>query len=327
MLLPVSVILLTVCAGALALRYRDSAVGKNEPAKQAKTATPPNEISLTGKVEAQHIVPVGVPVNGDIESFGAEPGQDVYEGQLLARVSNQSLESARINAYEAERNAQLKVESIGSRIIAARLEASRARADASRSRDQFDRAQRLYQRQQVLHGAGATPRLAYEKAQREFESSEGEYRSLDELARQAEDRVAELTQELQGAKKILDDKSKELEDIAGNLAAGEVHSPVNGIVITRKGEVGKPISPEESKELFQIAVDPGQLRLVLDPEPTLRLRLHPGQPALVVAPELTSEGMTGAVKEIQGNRAIVEFTSSNPALRPGMTAQARIKLQ
>ena len=326
-LLSASVILLAVCAGALSLLRRDAAEKKNQAAKQAQAAPIPKEITLAGKLEAQHVIPVGAQVNGEIESFGAEPGQDVYEGQLLARISNRALEGARVNAYEAERNAQLKVESIQSKIIAARLEASRARAEASRSRDQFDRAQRIYQRQQVLHGAGATPQLTYEKAQREFESADGEYRSLDELARQAEDRVNGLTQELQAAKKTLDDKSKELEDVAGNLAAGEVHSPVTGIVIARNGEVGKQISPEEGKDLFQIAVDPGQLRLVLDPEPPVLKRIHAGQAALVIAADLTTEGMPGAVKEIQGNQAIVEFISSNSALRPGMTAQARINLE
>jgi hypothetical protein len=47
----------------------------------------------------------------------------------------------------------------------------------------------------------------------------------------------------------------------------------------------------------------------------------------VIAADLTMEGMPGSVKEIKGNQAIVEFTSSNPALKPGMTAQARINLE
>ena len=110
-LLSASVILLAVCAGALSLLRRDAEEKKNQSAKQTQAAPIPKETTLAGKVEAQHVVPVGVQVNGEIESFGAEPGQDVYEGQVLARISNQALEGARVNAYEAERNAQLKVES------------------------------------------------------------------------------------------------------------------------------------------------------------------------------------------------------------------------
>jgi hypothetical protein len=35
--------------------------------------------------------------------------------------------------------------------------------------------------------------------------------------------------------------------------------------------------------------------------------------------------MQGKVKALQGGLAVVEFTSPNPAVRPGMTAQVRIK--
>jgi multidrug efflux pump subunit AcrA (membrane-fusion protein) len=87
-------------------------------------------------------VPVGAAVAGTIDSFLVDVGQDVFEGQLLARISNQDLESARQEAARAAQNAQEKVNSVEGRIIAARLDASRTRADANRSRDQFERAEK-----------------------------------------------------------------------------------------------------------------------------------------------------------------------------------------
>jgi hypothetical protein len=36
--------------------------------------------------------------------------------------------------------------------------------------------------------------------------------------------------------------------------------------------------------------------------------------------------MLGAVKAIQGEQVIVAFTNPNPAVKPGMTAQVRIKV-
>jgi hypothetical protein len=35
--------------------------------------------------------------------------------------------------------------------------------------------------------------------------------------------------------------------------------------------------------------------------------------------------MPGTIKSIQGDQLLVEFTSPNPAVKPGMTAQVRIK--
>src|SRR5207237_10855597 len=118
---------------------------------------------LRGKDQALTEVRVGAS-SGTIDSFFVDLGQDVSEGQLLAHISNQGLESAREEAVRIQQNAQEKVNAIESRIVAARLEASRSRADANRSRDQFERADKAYQRQQPLHRERATPWLAYEKS-------------------------------------------------------------------------------------------------------------------------------------------------------------------
>src|ERR1700682_3127998 len=100
-------------------------------------------------------------VAGEIKSFEIDVGQEVVEGQLLARIASRGLETTRELAARAVDNAQSKIESMEGRILQARLEASRARAEANRSRDQYERAEKAAQRQQHLHGQGATPRLAH----------------------------------------------------------------------------------------------------------------------------------------------------------------------
>ena len=194
-LLSGTIILAAVAVGALSLMRR-------EPAQLAVPAVahpepPAGEISLQGTIQAQHVIPVGVAVAGEIESFEVDVGQDVIEGQVLARIASRGLETTRELAARAVDSAQSKIENLEGRILQARLEASRARAQANRSRDQYERAEKNAQRQRVLHGQGATPRLVYEKAQREFENAQKEFQGLDEVARQAEERVGTLTQEVQ----------------------------------------------------------------------------------------------------------------------------------
>src|SRR5690349_179118 len=125
-----TLILLGVAAGALSLLRRESAQKRVETANATSAEPPARELSLPGMVQAEHVVPVGAPVTGTIDAFMAQVGQEVFEGQLLARISNQGLESSRQEAARAVQNAQEKVNSIESRMIAARLEASRAGADA-----------------------------------------------------------------------------------------------------------------------------------------------------------------------------------------------------
>ena len=96
------------------------------------------------------------------------------------------------------------------------------------------------------------------------------------------------------------------------------------MVLARNGDVGLPVSQDKG-DFFQIGARLSELEVVLDPDPPTLARIKPGQPALVVLPELGGDGMSGVVKALQGNQAVVAFTSSNSAVKPGMTAQVRIK--
>ena len=324
-LISISVILVAVAAGALSrLHSQRQAIEAAPPSKPPAAATA-GEISLAGAIEAQQVTVVGAPVGGTVSEFLADVGREVHEGDLLARIGNEGLQTASEGAKQAMELAQSRVEKAGAAIISARLEATRARADAIRARSDYERTQRTYQRQKMLNSEGATPRLAYEKAQREFESTQTEFQSLEELAKLAENRVAELIKEQESAKLILHDKAAELENATANLAGAEVHSPVDGIVVERKGEVGKELGPQEQAELFRIAVNLAELQLRVSPDPAVLRQIKPGAPALIVVADLAGEGLTGTVKEVQGNQAIVTFTSPNPVLKPGMTAQVKIK--
>ena len=97
------------------------------------------------------------------------------------------------------------------------------------------------------------------------------------------------------------------------------------MVVGRSGEVGQSVGPDKP-DLFQIATQLSQLEVVLDPDPRAMRQIQPGQAALVTLLELGLGGMLGAVKSIVGAQVIVGFTSPNPAVRPGMVAQVRIKV-
>ena len=51
------------------------------------------------------------------------------------------------------------------------------------------------------------------------------------------------------------------------------------------------------------------------------------QPALVLVLDLQNAAMPGVVREIKDNQAIVEFDSMLPAIKPGMLADVRFKLE
>ncbi len=320
-----SVILVALATGALT-RLRREASAKAPEIRKSQAGEAPHDLSLPGKIQAQHVIPVGAPVTGTIDSFLVDVGQDVYEGQLLAHIAGQSLEAARQEAARAAQNAQEKVNAIEGRIIAARLEASRARADANRSRDQFERAEKTYLRQQLLNREGATPRLVYEKAEREFETARTEFNSLDELARQAESRAGDLIRDLDAARRSLEERNAEVESATAQSAGAEIRSPVSGILVARHGEPGKLIGPEEAGSLLEIAADVSQLAVTVQAEPPALQRIRPGQDALVLVGGLSGV-IPATVKEIKGRDVTLNFIIPSPVIRPGMTAQVHLKLE
>ena len=292
---------------------------------QAPAPPPVSDVSLSGKIQAVNVLDVPAPIEGSIDEFYKDVGQEVYEGELIARLKNTTLESARDQASAELERAQSRAARLESSLVSARLEASRARADAIRSRGESERLEKLFLRQQLLYREGATPRLVFEKSQKDYQEAHAEYTGLGEVAKQAEERVEALTKELDAARRVLDDRNQDLEQAKADLAATEVHSPVDGLVVARRGAVGEEVN-RNMKDLFQIAVDLSVLAVVVNPEPPLLDRIKPGAPVLVEVAEVGGEGLAGVVKDVKDGRVVVEFRNPSPAVKPGLTAQVVIKL-
>jgi multidrug resistance efflux pump len=322
----VGVALVAMAVGTVVWRGRRHPVALPAAATAAAIALARNEVTLQGKIRPQHITGVGASVPGIIEAFLVEPGQDVYQGQVLARIGVEGLESVREVAQAALERAQEQVSQAEAAVTAARLELSRAEADAQRSRMALERAERASTRQQTLFREGATPRLVYEKALKDYEAALKDSELIDATVRTGQAHIQSGMDEVNGGRKIAADKIRLLEEAQGNLSAAEVHSPVDGYVVSRKGEVGGS-AEGLGDELFQIATDLYALEVAVEPKADLLKRMAPGQAALVLVLDLQSAAMTGVVREIKDNRVTVEFNSALPGIKPGMLADVRFRLE
>jgi multidrug resistance efflux pump len=322
--LGVSVVLVAAAAGALSLLRKNGAASKSgvaSPAASVEVA----EITLQGKVQAREFTLVPVTIEGTIEEFTADVGDEVAEGQLLARIHNQSLASAEELARQEAERAQTRLNAMESAIIASRLEASRARADASRAKAEYDRLRKDYDREQMLRREGAIPRLKFEKTEKEFSSAQVEFNSLDELARQVEDRVAGLIKEQEKARAALEEKNNELEAVQTELQGTEVHAPASGVVVARRGQAGDNVT-RSMQDLFQIASDLSKLEVALEPDRAALKQINQGQPASVHIAEI-DQSLEGSVRAVEETRVLVEFNSPSPVIKPGFIAQVRIRIR
>ena len=296
-------------------------------AVEAKPTVPPpgSVLQFTGRIRAVNLVSVSAPTSGVLEDFVVKPGDEVAEGQVLGRIHNGTLEE---NEKEVERElerVQNKVTSLESAIIQARLEQSRAEAEAARARAEYSRTERVYQRQNLLNREGATPRRTFEAAEKEFNAAKEDSELQDSASRRAAERMEGLTKELETAKKTLAEKQDELDASKAELQSADLRSPVDGVVASIAKQAGEEV-PKGFPDLILIGVDLSQLEIVLEPEPPVLERLKAGVPVVIQMEELPGDGLPSTIREIKDGKAIIEFGSPSPLIRPGMTAQVGLKL-
>jgi multidrug resistance efflux pump len=266
-------------------------------------------------------------VDGNIEMFLADVGQEVSEGEALARIGAPALASDRENAANAVERARDEVARRESSLSAALMEQSRAEADAERGKAEVDRFNRDYDHQRMLYARGATPRLTYEKSEKDYQAALDQYQLLSKTLNAAAENARNNQAVTDTAEKTLEARLSELDEAQGSAeAAAEVRSPVDGIVVTRNGEVGKP-AREAGDQMFVIATDLFALEVTVEPPPPVLNRIVPGEPAMVLVPELTNSGFAGEVKGIDKGVVVVQFVSGLPAVKPGMKADVRFKLE
>ncbi len=296
-----------------------------KPIPQTTAPVPqPVDITLEGPVQARKIVNIPASTDGVITRFQADVGEDVFEGELLAQINNAKLDNVSQTAESGATRAQAKVADLENALIGARLEASRARSDETRTKSELERAQRLYTQQKALIDQGATPRLTFEKAEKEYNAYKADAENLARTAAAAEDRVASLTDELEAARKAAEAQAQKADEAKADLGAGEVRSPVNGVVLTRNGQAGAPVS-HDLQDLFQIAVELNNLQVTVKPAADLLPRIRAGQAATVEIADAPGP-VAGVVREVQEGRIVVDFTSPAATVKPGRPAKVKLHL-
>jgi HlyD family secretion protein len=312
-----------IVAAVFSYRRPHAAPPKPAPTPPVVVALPA-EISFTGKIEATKVVSVPVPVDGVIEQLVADVDDDVVVGDVLARIKNPKIAAAQQKSEEVAGHARNRVAELETALIGAELEASRSDADATRAKLEFEKAEKTYEREKMLMSEGITPRLVYEKAEREYNTLKAQTQDLSEASKRATERLASLKAELVSARKAAEQRGTDSDNAQSTIIAGEVRSPVEGVVIARHGAQGDPVT-RKIKEFFQIAVNLTALQVVVSPQPQELQRIHGGQTAAIGIAD--TPGLTaGKVREIKAGQVFIDFTSPSLSIRPGMSADVKIKV-
>jgi HlyD family secretion protein len=311
-----------VAAFAVFLAMRSRPVTAPAPVTQPPPPNVETSVGIAGKVRPQTTLTVTAPVEGNIEQVMVEAGQEVFAGQLLAKIRNGRLFAQQMSAKEETEQSRTRAQDLEAQLQAARLEDSRSAAAAARARNEYEAAEKDYFRQKSLDEAGATPHLVFLKAKNDYDAARADAENRESIAKNGRARVTTLTRELEDAQATLREKTDDFVSIESDA---EIHSPADGILIAQTGKPGDHVSPA-SGELFQIAVNLSLLEVVLQVDDKTRQRIKAGQGAVIRIAEAGDIAISGTVRNTptpQG-QVLVGFESPSPAVKPGMMALVQL---
>jgi HlyD family secretion protein len=235
---------------------------------QAKSRNLVDRIVATGTVRAVEDVYVQPQVEGlQIKSFEVDAGDTVAAGQVVARLSDDTLKLERSQQVANLAKAEAS-------LAQSRAQVVEAEANLKEAQRQFDRAARL-----ATSGSGSTSQR--EQAETSLASAQTKVESAKQAIAVAEADI-----------KVIE---TQIADIDLRLARTEIKSPVSGTVSARTARIGA-IASGSASPLFTVIRD-GQIELVADVTEADILRLKVDQPAMITVAG-TKTPITGSVRLI-----------------------------
>ena len=264
-------------------------------------------INTTGTIEPEEVVDVGAQVAGRIESFAPDPGNPgktisygsrVEQGTVLAR-----LDSALFQA----------------RLDQARGRVARAQADIEFAQAKLRQADRELERCRKLKSRGTAVIAAQE---------------YDAALVNAESAKATLAVN-EGALAVA---KADLEEASVNLGYTTIRSPVKGIILDRRINIGQiVVASLNAPSLFLIAKDLGRLEIWSSVNETDIGSIHVGQKVHFTVSALPHDTFQGKVSQIRLNASmtqnvvtytvVVEVDNLSGRLLPYLTARIQFELE
>ncbi|MCC5996012.1 MAG: efflux RND transporter periplasmic adaptor subunit [Oceanicaulis sp.] len=264
-------------------------------------------VASSGRIAPLVTVEVGSQLSGQIEALNVDFNDRVSAGQELARLDPQTFAT---RVREAEANLEV-----------ARAQVSVSQANAQRARSELTAAQRAYERAVSLRERGTFSEAQFDNAQTAFNGAQAN--------------VAVADANLRNARAGLAQREASLESAQVDLERTFIRSPIEGVVIDRRIDVGQTVAASlNAPILFLIAQDLSRVQIEAQIDEADIGDISNGQTVTFdvdAYPGISFEGVVTQVRlAAQEAQNVVTYTvviqADNPRQRllPGMTANVTI---
>jgi len=211
-------------------------------------------VSTSGKLKAVVTVDIGSQITGQISELFADFNTVVKKNQLLARIDPRSFESqvrqSEANLAVAKANLQMQI----ANKERAKSELDSALANLENRKFTSNESQRVYLRNKELIKKGVISNKTLTQSQSQFESLEAQTRSAKANYESAIANQKFASANVSNAYSQIRQKEALLEQSLIQLQHTNIKSPIDGIVIDRKIDLGQTVAASlNTPILFTIA--------------------------------------------------------------------------
>ncbi len=264
-------------------------------------------VSASGAVQPREKVEVGSEVSGKVTAIYVDFNDAVKRDQILAQVDPETFQNALDQAQARLKQSQAAVDN--------------NRASINRAKVALDVAEKAYNRQKLLFTEQAISQQAWEQAEQTYINAQ--------LSLESEE--VSLKSGLAG----LETAQATVQDARTKLERTKIRSPIDGVILSRKVEVGQTVQSSQTvANFFTVAADLSQIEIEAAVFESDIGGIDPGDPVVFTVDAFAGERFQGSVVQVrqlgveQANvvmyTVVVNARNPNGKLLPGMTANVEI---
>jgi HlyD family secretion protein len=274
-------------------------------------------IGATGTIEPEEVVDVGAQVTGPITTFGKDA--DGHKMDYRSPVKKDML-LAEIDAttYKADRD------TAAAQLDQAKANLMKANADLAQTNALLHQAEGNWDRAQKIGPSDALSQNDYDMYQANYESAKANVMVSQAEVKQAETGITQAQAALDKAQR--------------NLDFCTIKSPVDGVIIDRRVNVGQTVVGSLTPaSMFLIAQDLRKMQIWVAVNEADIGQIYPTQPVTFTCDAFPGKTFTGTVNKVRLNATMtqnvvtytVEVDCENPKLLlyPYLTANVQFELQ